>query len=388
MKYSAILFLLLPFAAFAQIGIGTSSVNQTARLQVDADASSNSKGFLPPRVALSATNNNAPFSVAPATGLLVYNTATAGSGSNSVTPGFYYYDGVRWQRVINTQDAIVNFNTADPNTGSPTFTDGPAASSNYIYVSSVDNSQWTWNGTAYVTYTPPASTAWYSSGGTTDAGSSKTAAIYRSGKVGIGGSNTPNATLDIRTSPTSTTDPGAGFIGIGTTATGAAAAGSGAVRYNTSSGGVLEYSNGVNWNTLTSTVQKTVVTGYFDGTYAAGEQFLTCIESSDVTNAFSSNQFTAPRTGLYLITANLLTSQKQWVAVEELSIIFTVNGLFRIISPYFAQVALNTWGGPTISTVIAMNAGDVARFKAFNTAGRPNYTLYGENYNRFSITEL
>ena len=196
MKFCAFLILLLPFAAFAQIGIGTSSVNQTARLQVDADGSSNSKGFLAPRVALSATNNNAPFSVTPATGLLVYNTATAGSGSNSVTPGFYYYDGVRWQRVINTQDAIVNFNTADPNTGSPTFTDGPAASSNYIYVSSVDNSQWTWNGTAYVTYTPPASTAWYSSGGTSDAGSNKTSAIYRTGRVGIGTTN-PGSALEV-----------------------------------------------------------------------------------------------------------------------------------------------------------------------------------------------
>jgi hypothetical protein len=44
---------------------------------------------------------------------------------------------------------------------------------------------WTYNGTTYVTYTPPAATAWYTSGTTNDAGSSKTSAIYRNGSVGI-----------------------------------------------------------------------------------------------------------------------------------------------------------------------------------------------------------
>jgi hypothetical protein len=103
-----------------------------------------------------ATTSNAV--AGPATGLMVYNPATAGTSPNNVTPGFYYYDGSKWQRIINQQpDATVSFSTADPNTGSPTF-DPPAnaASKDYIYVSSVDNSQWTYNGTAYVTYTPPA----------------------------------------------------------------------------------------------------------------------------------------------------------------------------------------------------------------------------------------
>ena len=53
-------------------------------------------------------------------------------------------------------------------------------------MSSVDNSQWTYNGSAYVTYSPPASTAWYLSGGSNDAGSNKTGSVYRTGKVGIG----------------------------------------------------------------------------------------------------------------------------------------------------------------------------------------------------------
>ena len=193
MKNSILFYLLLfPIALMAQVGIGTNTPNASAKLEV----SSSDKGFLPPRVTLSGTADVATIS-SPATGLMVYNTATAGTSPRNVTPGIYYYDGSKWQRVINQQpDATISFNTADPNSGSPTFTPSTPASSDYIYVSSIDNSQWTYNGSAYVTFTPPASTAWYTSGGTTDAGSNKTGAIYRSGKVGIGTVN-PGAALEV-----------------------------------------------------------------------------------------------------------------------------------------------------------------------------------------------
>jgi hypothetical protein len=68
------------------------------------------------------------------------------------------------------------------------------------------------------------------------------------GKVGIG-NTLPNATLDVRTSPTSTSDPGAGYIGIGTTSAAASTAGVGALRYNTSNG-LIEFSNGSAWLSL------------------------------------------------------------------------------------------------------------------------------------------
>jgi hypothetical protein len=53
------------------------------------------KGLLIPNVALTATNASNPVT-SPVTSLLVYNTATASSGSTAVFPGYYYWDGAKW----------------------------------------------------------------------------------------------------------------------------------------------------------------------------------------------------------------------------------------------------------------------------------------------------
>jgi hypothetical protein len=200
------MFFLTTSAASAQVGVGvTGSVNSSAKLQVDAS----DKGFLPPRVALTSTATASNAISSPAVGLLVYNTATAGTSPSDVTPGLYYYDGAKWQRVINQQpDATVTFNGSNPNTGSGF--SGDQQSTNFIYVSNDDASQWIWkpNATpspAYVTYTPPASSSWYSQSTLTDAGSNKTSGIYRTGNVGIGtASFTPTTKLDIRASSSGT----------------------------------------------------------------------------------------------------------------------------------------------------------------------------------------
>ena len=73
------------------VGLGTNAPNASAQLEI-AD---NDKGILINRVALTATNSASPIT-APATGLLVYNTANSSSGSTEVLPGFYYWDGSRW----------------------------------------------------------------------------------------------------------------------------------------------------------------------------------------------------------------------------------------------------------------------------------------------------
>lgn len=80
-------------AAANNVGIGTASPSASAKLQVSAT----DKGILIPNVALTASNVAAPVT-SPATSLLVYNTATAGASTNSVFPGFYYWNGTSWQR--------------------------------------------------------------------------------------------------------------------------------------------------------------------------------------------------------------------------------------------------------------------------------------------------
>jgi hypothetical protein len=83
-------------ASFAQnnVGIGTTTPDASSALEVNAT----NQGVLVPRIALTATNVAAPVT-APATSLLVYNTATAGTNPNDVTPGYYFWDGAQWVRL-------------------------------------------------------------------------------------------------------------------------------------------------------------------------------------------------------------------------------------------------------------------------------------------------
>jgi hypothetical protein len=100
MKRLILLFLFISFFAEAQTGIGTTTPNASAKLDVNAS----DKGFLPPRVALTATNVFAPVTglsgstaLATAAGLLVYNTTSNGN----VLPGYYYWNGTLWVQISN-----------------------------------------------------------------------------------------------------------------------------------------------------------------------------------------------------------------------------------------------------------------------------------------------
>lgn len=84
------------FTGNAQTGIGTSTPSPSAKLEV----ASINQGFLPPRIALTATNATSPVT-SPATGLLVYNTATAGTAPNNVAPGYYYWNGSAWVAILS-----------------------------------------------------------------------------------------------------------------------------------------------------------------------------------------------------------------------------------------------------------------------------------------------
>jgi hypothetical protein len=103
LKLIVILILLLTtVSSQAQVGIGTTTPNASAKL----DVTSTNKGFLPPRVTLTGTADVATIA-SPATGLMVYNTATAGTSPNNVIPGYYYWNGAAWTRISNNSNSTI-----------------------------------------------------------------------------------------------------------------------------------------------------------------------------------------------------------------------------------------------------------------------------------------
>lgn len=90
-----IVFSLVFLNGKAQTGIGTTTPSPSAKLEV----ASTNQGFLPPRIALTATNAASPVT-SPATGLLVYNTATTNNASNNVAPGYYFWNGSAWVAIL------------------------------------------------------------------------------------------------------------------------------------------------------------------------------------------------------------------------------------------------------------------------------------------------
>ncbi|NII28445.1 hypothetical protein HB364_25405 [Pseudoflavitalea sp. X16] len=98
------LFLSIFFASQAQtgnIGIGTSAPNVNASLELGAA----NKGLLLNRVALTAADNPAPLA-AHVAGMVVYNTATAGTSPNNVSAGIYFNNGARWVRYEPTPTGL------------------------------------------------------------------------------------------------------------------------------------------------------------------------------------------------------------------------------------------------------------------------------------------
>lgn len=99
MKINALVISLLGLlyqTSIAQVGIGTTTPDASAKLQIDAT----DKGFLPPRVALTSLTDQSTIAT-PAEGLLVYCTGTAG-----LAEGYYYWEGSTWVKMSNTANTL------------------------------------------------------------------------------------------------------------------------------------------------------------------------------------------------------------------------------------------------------------------------------------------
>ncbi|WP_308992007.1 tail fiber domain-containing protein [Mariniflexile litorale] len=91
MKKTLLFALLCTYGINAQVGIGTTTPKASSVL----DITSTNKGVLVPRISLSSTSDNTTIA-SPTTSLLIYNNATV----LDVTPGYYYWGGSKWLRLI------------------------------------------------------------------------------------------------------------------------------------------------------------------------------------------------------------------------------------------------------------------------------------------------
>tara|TARA_R110002124_G_scaffold138576_6_gene302158 strand:- start:85780 stop:87330 length:1551 start_codon:yes stop_codon:yes gene_type:complete len=88
--YFSLIFSLITALSFSQIGINTTTPDESSIL----DISATNRGVLFPRVALSGAGDNTTITN-PAESLLVYNTANTAD----LSPGFYFWTGSTWNSV-------------------------------------------------------------------------------------------------------------------------------------------------------------------------------------------------------------------------------------------------------------------------------------------------
>ncbi|CAA9198026.1 hypothetical protein FLA105534_01926 [Flavobacterium bizetiae] len=94
--YGIICSLSFTTVTYSQVGIGTLNPVQSSQLDITAT----NKGLLIPRVQLTQLSLQAPIIGTAKTSLLVFNTQTI----NDFTPGFYFWNGIKWVRIINKED--------------------------------------------------------------------------------------------------------------------------------------------------------------------------------------------------------------------------------------------------------------------------------------------
>jgi len=131
LSFFVAMIMLISSSLFAQVAIN--STGAAADNSAILDVSATNKGLLIPRVALTGTNDVTTVS-SPVVSLLVYNTATVGD----VTPGFYYYNGAGWTRLVS---------------GIPAETD-PVFTSAIDVSGSLTDDFLKYDGTKYVKFTP------------------------------------------------------------------------------------------------------------------------------------------------------------------------------------------------------------------------------------------
>lgn len=194
--------------------------------------------------------------------------------------------------------------------------------------------------------------------------------VTKDGNVGAGWA-TPAVRLDLRSA--SPDDA----LAIGYTTKTATAAGKGAIRYDDTSGGKLQVSNGVVWQDIISTPQKaevvarinagnnTIKVPYNAPTIIAGWQ-----ETSDATSNFDNTTgvFTAPRDGVYTVsfTFNFVEGSFNANSYVE-SQIMRGNTLAVKCLKTWGKATRNAQAGGTCVTSIGLNEGEKLSVRLLQT---------------------
>jgi hypothetical protein len=133
-----------------KVGDNPTIISASTVLEVE----STNKGVLLPRIGLTSATDATTIS-SPATSLLIYNTATAGTSPNDVAPGFYYWSGTRWNKlsVGSETDPVIGNEILDAVTnGGLTRTGTGTAADPYklkINDGSANGQVLTWDGTKW-----------------------------------------------------------------------------------------------------------------------------------------------------------------------------------------------------------------------------------------------
>lgn len=338
----------------AQVNVGsTAAPNADAMLQV----TSSNKGLLLPNVALTATNAAAPLSGFVA-GMTVYNTATAGTAPNNVTPGYYYSDGTQWIKIASinlysSDGALAGNRTVTMGTNNLVFngTGGNVGINNTTPTSSVsiNGSLAAKYNSGNSTYTLTASDYFYNWSGSAataiDLPAGASGDCNCSGRMYIIKNNSATATANLTVTPngSETIDGKASYVlapqqtlqlintgaasgntwtilnatNSGTTTQGATVLVGGSIysHFNQNTNGTLSTSNLIGGTAGSSytvgTVSKTSAVGGMNG--ISGNGFTV----SNPANGIYDIQFTSPFTTIYGVSVNVLDDYGTGGAVPD-----------------------------------------------------------------------
>jgi hypothetical protein len=235
--------------------------------------------------------------------------------------------------------------------------------------------------------------------------------VTAAGNLGVG-VLAPATKVDLRSADQK------GIIGLGTNTQTAGAAGAGAIRYvvgnnpNTPATeiGYLEYSDGVNWIPLAQAppTKVSISATTASATYNINNNTSTSIKNWNVTgdteNTFSSmnNDFTAPRTGFYLVSfnitlgpntgaaANINNSTFIETAIETSGVTTTTIPKFITVNSYpaFQASTIRNYISGNCNGIFYLNQGAKVFFTVKHTTGGTRTVLADATLNNFSISEL